>query len=103
MLEPLFCKHITVKNKQHFLIQVVLTFFLIVGLAHAQVAPQLTSISPRAAQRGQTIEVTLIGKNIDESAKIWLNKEGVKAEIKKKTPVARRSFYRIGNISEHPK
>jgi len=62
--------------------------FLIFSIAHAQVAPQLTGISPRAAQRGQTIEITLDGKNINESAEIWFSKEGIKAEIKQKSPVA---------------
>ena len=106
MLEPLFCKHKTAKNKQKLLIQVVLTFFLIVGLSHAQVAPQLSSISPRAAQRGQTIEVTLVGKNIDESAKIWLSKDGIKAKIKQKTPVATVRFTGSGisaNIPNDPR
>ena len=106
MLEPLFCKHKTARNKQKLLIQVVLTYFLIVGLSHAQVAPQLSSISPRAAQRGQTIEVTLVGKNIDESAKIWLKQEGIKAEIKQKTPVATVRFTGSGisaNIPNDPR
>lgn len=106
MLEPLFCKHKTTKSKKQFLFQLVLTFFLTVGLSHAQVAPQLTSISPRAAQRGQTIDVTLVGKNIDESAKIWLGKTGIKAEIKQKTPVATVRFTGSGisaNIPNDPR
>lgn len=106
MLEPLFCKHIAAKNSQQVLFHVVLTFILIIGLAHAQVAPQLTSISPRAAQRGQTIDVTLVGKNIDESAKIWLKNEGIKAEIKQKTPVATVRFTGSGisaNIPNDPR
>ena len=106
MLEPLFCKHIATKYEKQILIHAVLTCFLIVGLAHAQVAPQLSSISPRSAQRGQTIEVTLVGKNIDESAQIWLSKAGIKAEIKQKTPVATVRFTGSGisaNIPNDPR
>lgn len=106
MLEPLFCKYKITKSKKQFLIQLVLTFFLTVGVSYAQVAPQLTSISPRAAQRGQTIDVTLVGKNIDESAKIWLGKTGIKAEIKQKTPVATVRFTGSGisaNIPNDPR
>ena len=93
------------KLPRHFLIQIILTLFLVVGIAHAQVAPQLTSISPRAAQRGQTIEITLEGRNINESAKIWFSKEGIKAEIKKKSPTATVRFNGSGisgNIPTNP-
>lgn len=82
----------TGQKRQHFLIQGVLFLFFIVGMAHAQVAPQLTKISPRAAQRGQTIDITLEGKNINENAKIWFSKAGIKAQIKKRTPVATVRF-----------
>ena len=93
------------KLPRHFLIQIVLTLFLVVGITHAQVSPQLTSISPRAAQRGQTIEITLEGRNINESAKIWFSKEGIKAEIKKKSPTATVRFNGLGisgNIPTNP-
>lgn len=75
------------KHRQ-FLIQIILILISVVGIVQAQVAPQLTGISPRAAQRGQTIDVSLDGKNINESAEIWFNKSGIKAEIKQKSPVA---------------
>lgn len=106
MPDTLFCKQTKTGYKQQFLIQGVLSLFFIVGLAHAQVAPQLTSISPRAAQRGQTIEVALDGKNINESATIWFNKQGIKAEIKKKSPVATVRFNGSGisgNIPNNPR
>ncbi len=107
MSESLFYKQTKTGHKrQHFLIQGVLSLFFIVGLAHAQVAPQLTSISPRAAQRGQTIEITLEGRNINENAKIWFSKEGIKAEIKKKSPTATVRFNGSGisgNIPTNPR
>ncbi len=105
MPDTLFCKQTKTGYKQQFLIQVVLILFLAVGIAHAQVAPQLTSISPCAAQRGQTIEITLDGKNINENAKIWFSKEGIKAEIKKKSPTATVRFNGSGisgNIPTNP-
>ncbi len=107
MSESLFYKQTKTGHKrQHFLIQIVLTLFLVVGIAHAQVAPQLTSISPRAAQRGQTIEITLEGRNINENAKIWFSKEGIAAEIKKKSPTATVRFNGSGisgNIPTNPR
>lgn len=108
MPDMLLCKQANImKNRsKHFFIQIVLTLFLVVGIAHAQVAPQLTSISPRAAQRGQTIEVILAGKNINENAKIWFNKQGIKATIKQKSPVATVRFNGSGisaNIPNDPR
>ena len=79
-------------NLKRALIPLVLILFLAVGIAHAQVAPQLTKISPRAAQRGQTIDITLEGKNINENAQIWFSKTGIKAEIQKKSPTATVRF-----------
>jgi hypothetical protein len=93
------------KQKQ-FLIPIILILFLASSIAHAQVAPQLTSISPRAAQRGQTIDITLEGKNINENAEIWFNKEGIAAEIKKKSPAATVRFNGSGisgNIPNNPR
>ncbi len=108
MSDMLLCKQANImkKRSKHFFIQIVLTLFLVVGIAHAQVAPQLTSISPRAAQRGQTIEVILTGKNINENAKIWFNKQGIKATIKQKSPVATVRFNGSGisaNIPNDPR
>ncbi len=108
MPETLFCKQTKTRHKrqQQFLIQIVLIFFFTVGFVHAQVAPQLTSISPRAAQRGQTIEITLAGKNINENAEIWFSKTGIKAEIKQKSPAATVRFNGSGisgNIPNDPR
>ena len=108
MTQVLFAppKHPCFRRHPNFSILSVIIFFLFVNVVYAQVAPQLSSLSPRAAQRGQTIEVTLVGKNIDESAKIWLNKEGIKAGIKKKTPVATVRFTGSGisaNIPNDPR
>ncbi len=107
MPESLFCKQTKAEYKQQqFLIQIVLILFLAVGIAHAQVAPQLTSISPRAAQRGQTVDITLEGKNINENAQIWFSKTGIKAEIKQKSPAATVRFNGSGisgNIPNNPR
>lgn len=107
MPESLFCKQTKTEYKQkQFLIQIVLILFLAVGIAHAQVAPQLTSISPRAAQRGQTVDITLEGKNINENAQIWFSKTGIKAEIKQKSPAATVRFNGSGisgNIPNNPR
>lgn len=107
MPESLFYKQTkTGQKRQHILIQGVLSLFLIVGIAHAQVAPQLTKISPSAAQRGQTIDIILEGKNINENAEIWFSKTGIKAEIKKKTPTATVRFNGSGisgNIPNNPR
>ena len=94
------------KRQRRFLSQITLILFLVVGLVHAQVAPQLTGISPRGAQRGQTIEITLDGKNISETAKVWFNKTGINAEITKKSPVATVRFNGSGisgNIPNNPR
>ncbi len=107
MPESLFCKHRKTKYKRpQFLFEIVLILFIAAGIAHAQVAPQLTSISPRAAQRGQTIDITLEGKNINENAEVWFSKEGIKAEIKKKSPAATVRFNGSGisgNIPNNPR
>ncbi len=108
MPKILLYKHEDIENKHNrpFLIPIFMILSLIVSLAHAQVAPQLTGITPRAAQRGQTIEVMLDGKNINESATIWFNKEGIKAEIKQKSPVATVRVTGIGisaNIPNDPR
>ena len=107
MPESLFCKHTKTKYKRkQLLFEIVLILFMAAGIAHAQVAPQLTSISPRAAQRGQTIDVTLEGKNINENAEIWFNNEGITAEIKKKSPAATVRFNGSGisgNIPNNPR
>ncbi|MDE0485013.1 MAG: PPC domain-containing protein [Candidatus Poribacteria bacterium] len=107
MPESLFCKHTKTKYKRpQFLFEIVLILFMAAGIAHAQVAPQLTSISPRAAQRGQTIDITLEGKNINENAEIWFNKEGITAEIKKKAAAATVRFNGSGisgNIPDNPR
>lgn len=107
MPESLFCKKTKIRHKQkQFLIQIALILFMAAGIVHAQVAPQLTSISPRAAQRGQTIEITLAGKNVNENAEIWFSKTGIKAEIKQKSPAATVRFNGSGisgNIPNDPR
>jgi len=107
MPESLSCKHTKTEYKRpQFLFEIVLILFMAAGIAHAQVAPQLTSISPRAAQRGQTIDITLEGKDINENAEIWFNKEGITAEIKKKAAAATVRFNGSGisgNIPDNPR
>ena len=104
MSDPLLCKQARVKHIPNhlFFLKTFLILFSIVGLAHAQIAPQLTSITPRSAQRGQTVEITLEGKNIDENAKIWLSKEGITAQIKQRTPVATVRFNGSGISGQVP-
>lgn len=104
MSDPLLCRKVIGKylHQRLIVLGLVLMLFSIVELTPAQVAPQLTSISPRTAQRGQTIDITLEGKNIDETAEIWLSKEGIKAEIKQRTPVATVRFNGSGISGEVP-
>lgn len=90
----------------YYLIQSTLILIIFAGMTHAQVAPQLTSITPRAAQRGQTIDITLEGKNINEKAEIWFNKEGISAQIKQKSPAATVRFNGsgiTGNLPNNPR
>ncbi len=84
------------------LFQFFVILFTVTGIVHAQVAPQLTSISPTSAQRGQTIDIILEGKNIDETAEIWLSKKGITAEIKQRTQVPTVRFDGIGISGQVP-
>ena len=84
------------------LFQILVILFAATSIVHAQVAPQLTSISPTSAQRGQTIEITLEGKNIDENAQIWLSKKGITAEIKQRTPIPTVRFDGSGISGQVP-
>lgn len=107
MPELSLCKQTNTCQKRSvkYLLPVVI-FFLVVGISYAQVAPQLTNITPRASQRGQTVDITLEGQNINEDADIWFSKEGIKAVIKNKAPIATVRFNGSGisgNIPANPR
>ena len=104
MSDSLLCRQAKPQNLFHkiILFQVLVILFTVVGIVNAQVAPQLTSISPAAAQRGQTIEIVLEGKNIDETAEIWLSKKGINAEIKQRTPIPTVRFDGSGISGQVP-
>ena len=104
MSTSLLCKKAKTQVLLHkiILFQFFVTLFAAPGIVHAQVAPQLTSISPTTAQRGQTIEIQLEGKNIDETAEIWLSKKGINAEIKQRTPVPTVRFDGSGISGQVP-
>ena len=63
-------------------------FFLTINLAHAQVVPALSTISPQGAQQGQNVEVTLKGKNLDTATAVWFSGSGITAEIRQQTQQA---------------
>ncbi|MCG9126321.1 PPC domain-containing protein [Candidatus Poribacteria bacterium] len=104
MLGLIFSKQAIVRqtHQKKILIPLILFLVLSVCIVHAQVAPQLTNITPRAAQRGQTIDITLEGKNINEDAEIWFNNQGIKAAIKQKAPSASVRFNGSGISGDVP-
>ncbi len=104
MSDSLLCRQAKTQNlfRKIILFQFFVILFTAAGIVHAQVAPQLTSISPTAAQRGQTIEIVLEGKNIDETAEIWLSKAGINAEIKQRTPIPTVRFDGSGISGQVP-
>ena len=66
----------------------LLIFFLTINLAHAQVVPALSTISPQGAQQGQNVAVTLKGKNLDTATAVWFSGTGITAEIRQQTQQA---------------
>lgn len=104
MLGLIFSKQAIIRQTQQktFLIPLILFLIFSAGIIHAQVAPELTNITPRAAQRGQTIDITLEGKNINEKAEIWFNNQGIKATIKHKAPSASVRFNGSGISGDVP-
>ena len=63
----------------------LLTSFFIMGIAQAQVQPELTAVFPQGGQQGYTVEVTLKGKNIGSATALWFSGSGLTAEIQEKT------------------
>ena len=63
-------------------------FFLIVSFTHAQVVPALSTVSPQGAQQGQTVGITLTGKNLDTATAVWFSGTGITAEIRQETQQA---------------
>ena len=104
MLGLIFSKQAIIRQIQQKKSLIPLILFLVfsAGIIHAQVAPQLTNITPRAAQRGQTIDITLEGKNINEKAEIWFNNQGIKATIKHKVQSASVRFNGSGISGDVP-
>ena len=63
----------------------LLTSFFIMGIAQAQVQPELTAVFPQGGQQGTTVDVTLKGKNIGSATALWFSGSGLTAEIQEKT------------------
>ena len=71
-------------------------FFLTLNYADAQVVPALSTVSPQGAQQGQTIDVTLTGKNLNIATAVWFSGKGITAEIKQGTQQAAVLFNGAG-------
>ena len=63
-------------------------FLLTVGFTHAQVVPALSTVSPKGAQQGQNVDITLTGKNLDTATAVWFSGTGITAEIRQETQQA---------------
>ena len=63
-------------------------FLLTISFTHAQVVPALSTISPQGAQQGQSMEITLKGKNLDTATAVWFSGTGITAEIRQETQQA---------------
>ena len=71
-------------------------FLLTISVAYAQVVPALSTVSPQGAQQGQSIEITLTGKNLDTVTAVWFSGKGIAAEIKHGTQQAAVLFNGAG-------
>jgi hypothetical protein len=71
-------------------------FFLTISFAHAQVVPALSTVSPQGAQRGQNVEITLKGQNLDAATAVWFSGTGITAEIRQETQQAAVLFNGAG-------
>ena len=74
----------------------LLIFFLSMSLAHAQVVPALSTVSPQGVQQGQNVEVILKGKNLDTATAVWFSGTGITAEIRQETQQAAVLFNGTG-------
>ena len=81
-------------RKQSFLVMVI--SLLTIGLAHAQVVPALSTVSPQGAQQGQNVEVILTGKNLDTATAVWFSGSGIAAELRQETQQAAVLFNGTG-------
>ena len=63
-------------------------FFLTISFTHAQVVPALSTVSPQGAQQGQSVKITLTGKNLDTATAVWFSGTGITAEIRQETQQA---------------
>ncbi len=59
----------------------LLSLFIPIDWVQAQAVPELTSISPRGAQRGTTIEIALQGKSIRKATALLFSGDGISGEI----------------------
>ena len=71
-------------------------FLLTISVAYAQVVPALSTVSPQGAQQGQSIDVTLTGKNLNIATAIWFSGKGITAEITQGTQQAAVLFNGAG-------
>ena len=75
---------------------VIAVFLLIIGFAHAQVQPTLTTLFPQGGQQGRSVAVTITGTNLGKATAVWFSGSGITAEIKEKTGQAAVLFNGAG-------
>ena len=71
-------------------------FLLTISVAYAQVVPALSTVSPQGAQQGESIQVTLTGKNLNIATAVWFSGKGITAEITQGTQQAAVLFNGAG-------
>src|SRR5688572_22771709 len=59
------------------------TVIFLCGLSHVFAAPALTAVYPSGIQRGTTVEVEVVGRDLEGAYGVWFNSEGLKAYVKK--------------------
>ena len=86
---------------KHCAILLFISLFIL-GVAQAQVQPELTAVFPQGGQQGTTVEVTLKGKNIGTATALWFSGSGITAEIKERTAEAAVFFDGAGVTGHIP-
>lgn len=74
--------------------------FFIMGMAQAQVQPELTAVFPQGGQQGHPVDVTLKGKNVGTATALWFSGSGITAEIQEKTGEA-AVFFNGAGVTGH--
>ena len=69
---------------------------LTISVADAQVVPALSTVSPQGAQQGESVQVTLTGKNLNIATAVWFSGKGITAEITQGTQQAAVLFNGAG-------